>query len=104
MFYDHIWSIFFSLLGLSTYLFQNTCDDELWSSCAVKVPLCQFKISCNCAGRIIHKHNMTHFPSSIESMTAMKKLQINNGPLKKLPENIGTFMPGLSVQMQISMF
>ena len=37
---------------------------------------------------------MTALPPAIEAMTAMKKMQINHGPLEQLPE-LGEFMPGL---------
>ena len=71
------------------------CNQFLWDACMVKVPLCRFSFSCNCAVLLIKRHNRTSLPPAIESMTAMRKLQINNGPLKTLPE-LGSFMPVLA--------
>eukprot|EP00944_MAST-04C_sp_MAST-4C-sp1_P016026 g16026.t1 len=87
--------IIFLAAGIFAVSVSPSCDEELWQGCEVRVPLCQFRVSCNCAVLQIRKHNMTSLPPAIEAMTAMKKMQINHGPLKQLPE-LGDFMPGLS--------
>eukprot|EP00945_MAST-04E_sp_MAST-4E-sp1_P002508 g2508.t1 len=87
--------LFFLVTGILSVAISTDCDPFLWDACVVKVPLCQFQVACNCAVLHVKKHNMTSLPSSIESMTAMKKLQINHGPLRTLPE-VGDFMPLLA--------
>lgn len=87
--------LFFLVTGIVGVSVAPDCDMVLWDACKVQVPLCTFNVSCNCAVLRIDKHNMTSLPSAIESMTAMKMLQINHGPLQTLPE-LGDFMPGLA--------
>eukprot|EP00944_MAST-04C_sp_MAST-4C-sp1_P015113 g15113.t1 len=87
--------LFFLTTGIVAFSVSPSCDEELWSGCEVRVPFCQFRVSCNCAVLQIKKHNMTALPPAIEAMTAMKKMQINHGPLEQLPE-LGEFMPALA--------
>ena len=88
--------LFFFVMGiLNVAVIPQGCDALLWGSCLVKVPLCRLRLSCNCAVLHVKGHNMTSLPPSIESMTAMKKLRINHGPLRTLPE-LGNFMPVLA--------
>ena len=87
--------MFFLTTGIVAVSVSPACDVDLWPGCEVRVPICRFRVSCNCAVLQIRKHNMTALPSAIEAMSAMKKMQINHGPLQQLPE-LGDFMPGLS--------
>eukprot|EP00943_MAST-04B_sp_MAST-4B-sp1_P001107 g1107.t1 len=91
-----LFCIFFFISGIVAISISIECDELLWEYCQVKVPFCKFQESCNCAVLTIDSHNMTSLPKSIESMTAMKKLQINHGPLTHLPEHIGALMPSLA--------
>ena len=87
--------LFFLVTGILSVAISPDCDPFLWDACVVKVPLCQFQVACNCAVLHVKKHNATALPPSIGKMTAMKKLQINHGPLRTLPE-VGDFMPLLA--------
>jgi hypothetical protein len=87
--------LFFLVTGILSVAISPDCDPFLWDACLVKVPFCQFQVACNCAVLHVKKHNVTALPASIESMTAMKKLQVNHGPLRTLPE-VGDFMPLLA--------
>ena len=88
--------VFFLATGIvSIVASTEKCNTWLWGHCAVKAPFCNLKISCNCAVLKAETHNITQLPESIESMTAMKMIHINNGPLMELPE-IGNYMPRLA--------
>eukprot|EP00944_MAST-04C_sp_MAST-4C-sp1_P006193 g6193.t1 len=88
--------LFFFVTGIVSVSVAPACDRVLWDACDVRVPLCSFRLSCNCAVLRMKNHNMTSLPSSIETMAAMRMLQINHGPLQRLPE-LGDMMPRLSV-------
>ena len=88
--------LFFLGTGILVVSVSPTCDDVLYKHCPVPVPLCQFRVSCNCAVLQIDRHNMTRLPASIRSMTAMKKMEVKDGPLRELPETMGDFMPSLA--------
>eukprot|EP00944_MAST-04C_sp_MAST-4C-sp1_P014444 g14444.t1 len=87
---------FFLVTGIFTVSVAPTCDDALYRHCDVRVPFCSFQVSCNCAVLRIQNHNMTVLPPAIESMTAMKKMEVTNGPLEELPKKMGEYMPLLA--------
>eukprot|EP00944_MAST-04C_sp_MAST-4C-sp1_P002756 g2756.t1 len=78
-----------------TSLHPNDRPDDvkaLYDGCIVKVPTCgsTFKPSCNCVVLKLDHHNFTRLPGMFTEMNALKKIQIKDGPLRTLPENIGT--------------
>eukprot|EP00944_MAST-04C_sp_MAST-4C-sp1_P007229 g7229.t1 len=88
-------ALYFLVTGITVVSLSPSCNDNLWDKCLIKVPLCQFDISCNCAILRVEKHNMTVLPAEIQFMTAMRDMAIKHGPLKELPE-LGNFMPFLA--------
>ena len=64
----------------------------LYDGCIVKVPTCgsTFNPSCNCVVLQLDHHNFTRLPGMFTEMNALKKIQIKDGPLRTLPEDIGT--------------
>ena len=89
-------AFFFLVTGIFTVSVAPTCDDALYRHCDVRVPFCGFQVSCNCAVLRIQNHNMTVLPPAIESMIAMKKMEVTNGPLEELPKKMGEYMPLLA--------
>ncbi len=68
-----------------------SCEPLLWKSCKIKTPFCGnlFQPTCNCAILNVQNHNWTSLPEDqIYEMNALKVMQINHGPLKKLPSRI----------------
>jgi hypothetical protein len=87
-----------ALFSLETLCGTTEDVTSLWEGCKVKTPLCGkiFSPQCDCAVIIMTNHNMTRLPDEFEEMTALKKVQINNGPLASLPETIGRKLGRLS--------
>ena len=86
---------------------QGKCDrsDEMefiWDSCTVRTPMCGgvwrvFDPQCNCAIIEIDHHNLTHLPSQMDRMSALRRVTITNGPLKELSDEFGINAMRLSV-------
>ena len=69
-----------SMLGADT--------DFIWhQGCLVKTPFCQdiFAPTCDCAAIEIKKHNATTLTNGIADLTNLRRISIQNGPLKRLP-------------------
>jgi hypothetical protein len=63
----------------------------LWKDgCKVKVPFCKsmFERKCDCAYFELKNHNVSTFPDEFTSLTAMRKIHVENGPLYKLPDGM----------------
>eukprot|EP00945_MAST-04E_sp_MAST-4E-sp1_P008098 g8098.t1 len=65
--------------------------EYIWNNCLAKVPTCNdlFVPDCNCAIISIENHNMTRLPTVVNSMTALRRVEIRNGPLKALDDEFG---------------
>ena len=83
--------VFFLATGIVPIVASpENCNTWLWDHCAVQTPFCNLKISCDCAVLKAETHNITHLPESIGSMTAMKMIQINHGPLMESQNRVIT--------------
>ena len=71
----------------------------IWKNCIVKAPICNnvFVPDCNCAVIKVHNHNMTRLPIVVNLMTALRKVEVVNGPLRVLDDDFGSQAPKLSV-------
>ena len=114
-FFFRIWLVFYSMYLMISLISSiigfsataNVCldnkqtknDDFMWESCVLKIPMCNrlFTPACNCASVNILKHNMSVMPKLFQEMTDLKKMRIKNGPLTKLPDNLGSSHAKLSL-------
>ena len=66
---------------------------DLWDSgCRAKVPFCKsmLEVKCDCAYFHLENHNASMLPRTFTTMTALRKIQIWNGPLQRLPAGMET--------------
>ena len=73
--------------------------ERIWDSCEIKSPLCNhfFRPNCNCAVITMRGHNLTTLPGVLSAMSALRKVEITNGPLAKLDDHFGKNAKKLSV-------
>ena len=94
-----VYAIFMAGLGVWVGIASSVSAEEcraqgaeyIWSNCFAKVPICNdfFAPDCNCAVVDIENHNMTQLPTVVNSMTALRRVEIRNGPLKTLDDEFG---------------
>ena len=94
-----VYAIFMAGLGVWVGIASSVSAEEcraqgaeyIWSNCFAKVPICNdfFAPDCNCAVVDIENHNMTRLPDVVNSMTALRRVKITNGPLKVLDDGFG---------------
>ncbi len=89
-----LFGLFFLIIGIYHFFLQNgmLCEQKIWNGCLLKVPYCKsiFQPTCNCAVLHVKKHNWTKLPSEIETMNALKIMQIQHGRLETIPSDFHT--------------
>ena len=78
----------------------NTDMQLIWGKhCVVQAPLCNdmFAPDCNCAVIEVRRHNMTVLPSTVDGMTALRRVEVRDGPLATLAHNFGSRAKQLAV-------
>lgn len=96
-----LFGLMFLLIAIVQLAVQNeiACEPLLWKSCIVKTPFCgnAFTPTCNCVVLNVRKHNWTALPNEIQEMNALKVMQINHGPLQKIPNDIDEKLKKINV-------
>ena len=71
----------------------------VWDHCTVKNPICAdfFAPRCDCAVIEMYRHPFTTLPPVIDSMTALRRVEITHGPLKQLSDGFGRQSKDLAV-------
>ena len=85
--------IFFFVVGVFQITMTAPPCHKIMNACLVPVPFCHSMLEarCNCVVLKIAPHNMTNLPGEFEHMKALRSVEINNGPLERLPNYMFQF-------------
>ena len=86
-----IWSLVADQFGaVDCRAFSN--GTFVWDRCIVKNPICAdfFAPRCDCAVIEMDRHPFATLPPVIDSMTALRRVEITNGPLRQLSDGFGS--------------